>query len=53
MPNVKGMNGMDAVALLENLGLKTTVTGVGRVVEQSLDAGLPFRKDQYVNLKLK
>lgn len=53
MPNVKGMNGMDAVALLENLGLKTTVTGVGKVVEQSLDAGLPFRKTQYVNLKLK
>ncbi len=31
MPNVKGMSGMDAVALLGNLGLKVKIIGVGKV----------------------
>lgn len=37
VPNVKGMMGMDAVALLENLGLKVKLkgNGVGRVIYQS------------------
>lgn len=31
MPNVKGMAGMDAVSLLENLGFKVKFIGVGKV----------------------
>ncbi len=53
IPNIKGMNGMDAVALLENLGLKTVVTGVGKVTEQSIEAGQPIIKNQYIRLVLK
>jgi cell division protein FtsI (penicillin-binding protein 3) len=39
IPNVKGMPGMDAISLLENLGLKVSYLGNGKVVEQSLSAG--------------
>ena len=31
IPNVKGMSGMDAVALLGNLGIKVVVKGIGKV----------------------
>jgi cell division protein FtsI (penicillin-binding protein 3) len=30
IPNVKGMPGMDAIALLENLGVKVKAVGMGR-----------------------
>ena len=36
MPNVRGMTGMDAFALLENIGLKVQFTGTGKVKYQSL-----------------
>ena len=36
VPNVEGMSGMDAIAILENLGLKVTVTGNGKVRKQSV-----------------
>lgn len=39
IPNVKGMAGMDAISLLENLGLKVSYMGNGKVAEQSLVAG--------------
>ena len=35
IPNVKGMSGMDAVALLGNLGLNIKVKGTGKVKSQS------------------
>jgi cell division protein FtsI (penicillin-binding protein 3) len=35
VPNVEGMSGMDAIAILENLGLKVQVKGNGRVKKQS------------------
>ena len=34
IPNVKGMPGMDAIALLENLGLKVSAKGLGKVKTQ-------------------
>ena len=52
IPNVKGMNGMDAVALLENLGLKVKVIGVGRVKKQSLTSGQAFNKNQTIIIEL-
>lgn len=39
MPNVKGMVGMDAIAILENLGLKVEVVGNGVVKSQSVNEG--------------
>ena len=52
VPNVKGMEGMDAVALLENLGLKVKVIGVGRVKKQSLKSGQAFNKNQTIIIEL-
>ncbi|WGK65265.1 penicillin-binding protein [Croceiramulus getboli] len=52
VPNVKGMTGMDAVALLENLGLKVSFRGSGKVKSQSLQAGAPIRKNQTITLEL-
>lgn len=52
VPNVKGMEGMDAVALLENLGLKVKVIGVGKVKKQSLTSGQAFNKNQIIIIEL-
>jgi cell division protein FtsI (penicillin-binding protein 3) len=52
MPNVKGMPVMDAIVLLENLGLKVKVTGRGKVVRQSIDKGQRFNKNQVITLEL-
>ena len=51
-PNVVGMGLKDAVYLLENMGLKVTVTGRGRVINQSLTAGTNFKKSQTISLIL-
>ncbi|MDN3596488.1 penicillin-binding protein [Zunongwangia endophytica] len=52
MPNVKGMPAMDAIPLLENLGLKVQVNGDGIVRSQSIIAGQKIKTNQKVNLKL-
>lgn len=52
IPDVKGMSGMDAVSLLENLGLKVTFKGVGNVVNQSINKGSKFKKGDTILLKL-
>jgi cell division protein FtsI (penicillin-binding protein 3) len=39
IPNVIGMAGMDAVSLLENLGLKVRTIGTGSVSKQSIEPG--------------
>jgi cell division protein FtsI (penicillin-binding protein 3) len=52
MPNVKGMSGMDAVALLENLKVKVKIIGVGKVKKQSIPAGQPLDKNQTIILEL-
>ncbi|MEP7254117.1 MAG: PASTA domain-containing protein, partial [Ferruginibacter sp.] len=51
-PNVVGLGLKDAVYLLENMGLKVTATGRGRVVNQSLTAGTNFNKKQNISLIL-
>ena len=51
-PNVVGMGLKDAVYLLENMGLKVTSTGRGRVMNQSLIAGTNFNKQQNIALIL-
>jgi cell division protein FtsI (penicillin-binding protein 3) len=52
IPNLKGMPGMDAIALLENLGLKVKVNGVGKVKKQSLQAGQNINKNTIIVLEL-
>lgn len=51
-PNVVGMGLKDAVYLLENMGLKVTATGRGRVMDQSLAGGTKFNKNQNIALIL-
>ena len=52
IPNVKGMAGMDAISLLENLGLKVSFQGNGKVVEQSINAGEILIKGTTIVIKL-
>jgi len=52
IPNLKGMPGMDAVALLENLGIKVKVKGIGKVKNQSVQAGQPIIKNTIITLEL-
>ncbi|MFI8378607.1 penicillin-binding protein [Leeuwenhoekiella sp. NPDC079379] len=52
IPNVKGMSGMDAVSILENLGLQVEYRGNGKVREQSLKAGQKLSKNQKIILQL-
>jgi cell division protein FtsI (penicillin-binding protein 3) len=52
IPNVKGMSGMDALSLLENIGLKVKISGVGKVKTQSLKRGEKLIKGSTIILKL-
>ena len=52
IPTVVGMGLKDAVYLLENMGLKVSVTGRGRVLNQSLLPGTVFTKDTPIALVL-
>lgn len=52
VPNVKGMSAMDALSLLENLGLKVKIDGVGKVQSQSLKNGERLEKGKTITLKL-
>ncbi|MFV0237844.1 MAG: penicillin-binding protein [Flavobacteriales bacterium] len=52
MPNLMNKKGGDAIALLENSGLKVNYRGVGSVVNQSVKPGVKIRKGQRVTLIL-
>jgi cell division protein FtsI (penicillin-binding protein 3) len=52
VPNVKGMSGMDAVALLGNLKLKVKVVGIGKVKSQSILPGQNIIKNATIVLEL-
>lgn len=52
MPNVKGMGLKDALFLLENMGIKVSVHGKGKVVKQSIAPGTPVVKGSAVMLEL-
>lgn len=52
IPNLKGMTGMDAVALLENLKLKVKVIGIGKVKKQSIPAGQALDTNKTIILEL-
>lgn len=48
MPSVVGLPTMDAVALLENMGLKVKIQGVGTVKSQSISKGDKIKKNQII-----
>jgi cell division protein FtsI (penicillin-binding protein 3) len=52
VPQVKGMGAKDAVAVLENRGLKVAISGVGRVARQSIEPGTPVKKGQTIVIYL-
>ncbi len=52
IPNVKGMSGMDAVALFGNLGVKVKIIGIGKVIKQSIQAGESLDKNATIILEL-
>ena len=52
IPNVTGMAGMDALSLLENLGLNVKIIGNGTVFNQSIKSGTTIEKGGQIILKL-
>lgn len=52
VPNVTGMAGMDAISILENMGLKVQVFGNGTVEKQSIKSGETLKKGQQITLNL-
>jgi cell division protein FtsI (penicillin-binding protein 3) len=52
VPDVRNMAGMDAVALLENLGFRVISSGIGKVRSQSVRAGSPIKKGEVIKLEM-
>lgn len=52
VPNVVGMGAKDAVYLLESLGLKVQLVGIGKVKSQSMLAGNTLHKGKTIQLRL-
>ncbi|MFM1878409.1 MAG: hypothetical protein RLZZ241_1275 [Bacteroidota bacterium] len=52
LPNFKGMSGMDAIAMLENLGVTVEVRGIGKVQRQSVPEGTALGRVKHIVLEL-
>ncbi|MFV8281897.1 penicillin-binding protein [Christiangramia marina] len=52
MPDVTGMPAMDAISILENLGIQVRLNGKGVVKRQSVSAGKKLDNNAIVNLEL-
>lgn len=52
MPDLKGMPAMDAIVLLENMGMKVHLKGNGKVVKQSVSSGVKLKPKQIIVLEL-
>jgi cell division protein FtsI (penicillin-binding protein 3) len=52
MPLLKGMGLKDAIYICETMGLKVSVNGKGKVVDQSINAGQPIARGQIINVAL-
>ena len=53
VPDLTGMNVMDAVYLIESMGWKVSFSGRGLVESQSVKAGTKLEKGKTISLKLK
>lgn len=52
IPNLKGMPAMDALMLLERMGLKVELKGTGKVIRQSIKKGSKVKVKQQILLEL-
>ncbi|HMK27461.1 MAG TPA: penicillin-binding transpeptidase domain-containing protein, partial [Chitinophagaceae bacterium] len=52
MPNVRGMGLKDAIYLLENMGVKISVKGKGKIISQSVAPGTALAKGITIMLEL-
>ena len=52
VPDVTGLGLKDAVYLLENMGLKVSATGRGKVIAQSIAENTSFKKGESIKLEL-
>ena len=52
MPNLKGMSAMDAISILENMGLKVQIVGNGTVSGQSIKSGQKIKPQSLITLVL-
>ncbi|MBO7291649.1 MAG: PASTA domain-containing protein, partial [Bacteroidaceae bacterium] len=53
VPSVIGYTAQDALYELEQLGFVVEMEGMGRVVKQSIKAGIPLQKGMNMKLTLK
>ncbi|WP_052467124.1 penicillin-binding protein [Psychroserpens damuponensis] len=51
MPSVIGLPAMDALALLENMGLKVKMEGAGTITSQSVNKGIKVKQNQTIVLR--
>ncbi len=52
MPSLQGMGLKDVLYLCENMGLKVSAKGAGKVIAQSVQSGTPISKGQLVKIEL-
>jgi len=52
IPNVHNMGLRDAIFVLENIGLKVEISGIGKVKNQSIKPGKTFVKGDLIKIKL-
>lgn len=52
MPSLRGFGLKDALSVCENMGLKVTIKGKGKVANQSISEGQFFAKGQIINIEL-
>lgn len=52
MPDVTGLPVMDAIALLENMGVKVKMNGIGMVKTQSVAKGQKLKRNQIITLSI-
>jgi cell division protein FtsI (penicillin-binding protein 3) len=53
MPDLTGLSLMDALALVENMGMKVEFEGEGKVINQSVAKGRNLNNVKLVKLTLK
>jgi len=50
MPNVQGLPAMDALSILENLGLQVKLNGSGTITSQSISQGQKIKPNQQIQI---
>ncbi len=52
LPDLRGMSGMDALSILENMGVQVEIRGNGKVRKQSVSKGTDLKKVKRIVLEL-